>query len=225
MSCVEAILCPWCPISAQHNRLTRGVPGVDCACCMMMCIADSCFTCGFMTLCSNMRQRSEIQRRYGLVVDDCENCLATCFCLSCAITQQYREMCYRSAYPGGLCVSPPVGTPMGFPVPVPASPQLVIVQHVVAQPQPVHYVAAPMPPPPYNNGYPAAGYPQQPPYQPQPAYGYAQPAPAPVYGQPLQPAPQPNYYNNGYAPYSPRAVETEQPPFDQNNKNQTGYAD
>ena len=214
-ACVEALICPACSVSAHYNRLKRGTPGTDMVCCLTMFVPDICCLCG-VTACGNMNNRSTIRGKYGIASeDDITSFCISWLCMPCAITQQYREMCYRNTYPGGLCVSPPVGQPMGFPVPAPPAQQVMIGQAVVAVGPPQQVMVAPPQPQPVmvaqthtvTVGYApvqqqqptAVVYQQQPQqqqtiaYQPQPqpqlqphqVYANQQHQPQPAMGQPL----------------------------------------
>jgi Cys-rich protein (TIGR01571 family) len=48
-----------------------------------------------------MGKRTTLRNRYGLQ-SDCDDCIATTFCASCAICQEARELKFRAGYSGGI---------------------------------------------------------------------------------------------------------------------------
>eukprot|EP00744_Colponema_vietnamica_P022104 GILI01031701.1.p1 GENE.GILI01031701.1~~GILI01031701.1.p1 ORF type:complete len:205 (-),score=16.80 GILI01031701.1:158-772(-) len=120
----EVVFCRPCQVSAQHGMIMQGKVGVDPLCCAGMMCVDAVFwvwavvSGGCSVKLVSCRNRSEIRKRFGIEGTDCEDCLVSCFCFTCGASQQYREMCYRGMWPGGICVAPPVGAlqqqPMGY---------------------------------------------------------------------------------------------------------------
>ncbi len=49
-----------------------------------------------------MNKRKALRNRFGLQ-EDCNDCIVTTFCASCAICQEARELKFRSASSQGKC--------------------------------------------------------------------------------------------------------------------------
>eukprot|EP00744_Colponema_vietnamica_P009732 GILI01013808.1.p1 GENE.GILI01013808.1~~GILI01013808.1.p1 ORF type:complete len:174 (+),score=21.21 GILI01013808.1:40-522(+) len=97
-SCLEMVFCGRCQVSAQYGMLTQGRVGVEPMCCLIMFY------------------RSSIRRRYNIDGSDLEDCCLSFFCFQLAGSQHYREMSYRGIWPGGVCVTYPIGAPQVQPM-------------------------------------------------------------------------------------------------------------
>ncbi len=68
-----------------------------CGQCCLWCILAHCSLCCLLS----MGKRTTLRNRYGLQ-SDCDDCIATTFCASCAICQEARELKFRAGYSGGI---------------------------------------------------------------------------------------------------------------------------
>ena len=117
-ACMEGFCCTYCQIGAQFNRTEHNNTGTYVPVCCGMIFLDCC--CGFagMAQCvGNMMVRGKIRSRYNIEQSCCNDCFVSMFCRWCASTQQYQELVFRGAWPGGVCTGtpPPQSTdPMGL---------------------------------------------------------------------------------------------------------------
>ncbi|CAD2218180.1 ama1 protein [Angomonas deanei] len=64
-SCLEAWCCRSCQISRQYNMIRKGMPEMDCLCCVGMCLCSFCLGCLPMCIGTCMT-RQRIRERYGI---------------------------------------------------------------------------------------------------------------------------------------------------------------
>ncbi|KAF8467961.1 PLAC8-domain-containing protein [Russula ochroleuca] len=72
----------------QGNRLASGGEYCDCNCCLYLGID----VCSSLSWVLQVPLRAEIRGRYRIRGDACRDCLVSCFCRPCALTQERREI-------------------------------------------------------------------------------------------------------------------------------------
>eukprot|EP00298_Acanthocystis_sp_HF-20_P001773 c12210_g1_i1.p1 GENE.c12210_g1_i1~~c12210_g1_i1.p1 ORF type:complete len:120 (+),score=19.48 c12210_g1_i1:62-421(+) len=82
--------CVWCCSPCAYGQIaslartgnTGGSCG-DCGSCCCFCFLGPLISCG---------TRKEIRTKYSLPEEPCADCLVHCFCLTCALCQEFREL-------------------------------------------------------------------------------------------------------------------------------------
>lgn len=135
LSCVDAMLCSYCAISAQYNLLYRSKEGMFIPLVPAMLCVDYCCNMAFWPLlfCPpsmvglTLVVRQSVRRRYSIVTHyegPSQNgtapptnremnynavfigdMLIACLCTPCAISQHHREMTLRGEWPGPVIFS------------------------------------------------------------------------------------------------------------------------
>ncbi|CAF3818630.1 unnamed protein product [Rotaria sp. Silwood1] len=85
----------WCCTSCLFGENAEKIDGSSCAgtCCLWYLLTQ-CNLCCLI----HMGMRKALRDRFDLE-EDCNDCLATTFCASCAICQEARELKYRLTVP------------------------------------------------------------------------------------------------------------------------------
>ena len=73
------------------------------------CFHDCCFAWCLGGLGASCYMRADIRNRFGIEGTDCDDCCTTCFCVPCALTQQYREVVETLASVGPAPITMVVG--------------------------------------------------------------------------------------------------------------------
>jgi len=88
----------WCfPGCAEKSTFTK-LQGARSAGCGDGCFVSQCCGCCVIPTAVYM-DRTWIREKYGIPQDPCNDCLVTCFCLSCSVCQNARELKNRGNAP------------------------------------------------------------------------------------------------------------------------------
>lgn len=95
LSCCCALWCPCVVLGQLVEIIDEGVTsclGAGCLCFWLeFCTACAClYTCGY---------RARLRAKYGLGPEPCGDCCVDCWCCSCSLAQQYRELQARGIDP------------------------------------------------------------------------------------------------------------------------------
>jgi len=88
-SCCCVYCCAPCAYGQIVSIMNTGQTGGMCGDCGSCCIFTLLGGFAFIVTCST---RKQIRAKYNLPEEPCNDCLVHCFCLPCALCQEFREV-------------------------------------------------------------------------------------------------------------------------------------
>ncbi|KAF2816883.1 uncharacterized protein BDZ99DRAFT_504829 [Mytilinidion resinicola] len=94
-TCLLSNCCPCITYGRTYHRLTKGKELEGYSCCNLPCVGF-CLLTGFgLSWIMSMLQRGEVRAGYQLKGNACTDCLCSCCCMPCDLTQQDKEVQFR----------------------------------------------------------------------------------------------------------------------------------